>query len=35
LFGKWIFQNWDSIALAQDTNKWRALVIVVMNHWIP
>jgi hypothetical protein len=25
----------DWIGLAQDTDRWRALVIVVMNLWVP
>jgi len=39
---RWIFRKWDwgggsmgSIDLAQDTDRWRALVNAVMNLWIP
>jgi hypothetical protein len=31
---KWIFKNWDSVAwidMAQDMDRWRAVVSAVMN----
>jgi hypothetical protein len=35
---KWIFKKWDVdldwIELAQDRDRWRALVSVVMNLWV-
>jgi hypothetical protein len=27
--------NVDRIGLAQDRNRWRALVNVIMNFWVP
>jgi hypothetical protein len=37
---KWIFENWDWggmdwIALAQNRDRWRAVVDAVMNLWFP
>jgi hypothetical protein len=37
---RWIFINWDGedidwIDLAQDKNRWRALVKELMNHRVP
>ena len=36
---KWIFRKWDvglwTIKVVQDTDKWQALVNVVMNLWVP
>jgi hypothetical protein len=31
--GGWGDVNW--IGLAQDRNRWRALVSSVLNHWVP
>jgi len=37
---RWIFRKWDGrgmdwIDLAQDRDRWQALVNVVMNLWVP
>jgi hypothetical protein len=35
---KWIFKNWDSVAwidMAQDMDRWRALVSAIMNLRFP
>jgi hypothetical protein len=37
---KWIFKKWDGggldwIDMAQDRDRWRAVVSAVMNLWVP
>jgi len=36
---RWIFRKWDGgmnwIDLAQDRDRWRALINTVMNIWVP
>ena len=36
---RWIFRKWDGgmdwIDLAQDMDRWQALMNVVMNLWVP
>jgi len=36
---RWIFRNWDGgmdwIELAQDRDRWQAVVYMVMNVWVP
>jgi hypothetical protein len=36
---KWIFEKWDGnmdwIDLAQECDRWRAVVNAVMNRWVP
>jgi hypothetical protein len=36
---RWIFRNWDEgkdwIDLAQDRDRWQALVNTVMSLWVP
>jgi hypothetical protein len=36
---KWIFKRWDGeiqwIGLAQDRDRWRALITAAMNLWVP
>jgi hypothetical protein len=32
---KWIFEKWDWIDLAQDRERWWAVVNAAMNHRLP
>jgi hypothetical protein len=36
---RWIFRKWDGgmdwIDLAQDRDRWQALINAVMNIWVP